>query len=223
MLDKILATDRQRLSPSAVNLLLAQRTALAQNLDEFLQSATRRPAGFSDDSDDREIPDEESSIKEITKGAEMFFDLDGANAFNKAMPVALIRDAARSKTLAANLRRDVAQATFVRAALLDDRETASQAAVLLQEMYPQLKEFLASYQKATTPDARRFAGAFLSLKFRASDLMCQPVSDAGLQSKKSTAIATIGGARSLPHHRISRWVTTKKAKPKRSQLRHRNS
>jgi len=165
MLDKILATDRQRLSPSAVNLLLAQRTALAQNLDEFLQSATRRPAGFSDDSDDREIPDEESSIKEITKGAELFFDLDGANAFNKAMPVALIKDAARSKTLALNLRRDVAQATFVRAALLDDRETAFQAAALLQEMYPQLKEFLASYQKAATPEARRFAAAFLSLKF----------------------------------------------------------
>jgi hypothetical protein len=165
MLDKILATDSQRLSPSAVNLLLAQRTALAQNLEEFLQSAPRRPAGFSDDSDDREIPDEDSSIKETTKGAELFFDLDGANAFNKAMPLALIRDAARSKTLAPNLRRDVAQAIFVRAALLDDRETGSQAAVLLQEMYPQLKEFLASYQKAATPDARRFAAVFLSLKF----------------------------------------------------------
>jgi hypothetical protein len=165
MLDKILANDRSSLSPSALNLLSSQRTALAQNLEEFLQSAPRRPAGFSDDSDDREIPDEESSIKEITKGAELFFDLDGANAFNKAMPVALIKDAARSKTLALNLRRDVAQATFVRAALLDDRETASQAAALMQEMYPQLKEFLASYQKAATPEARRFAAAFLSLKF----------------------------------------------------------
>jgi hypothetical protein len=165
MLDKILANDRSRLSPSALNLLASQRTALAQNLEEFLQSSPRRPAGFSDDSDDREIPDEESSIKEITKGAELFFDLDGANAFNKAMPVALIKDAARSKTLALNLRRDVAQATFVRAALLDDPETASQAAALMQEMYPQLKEFLASYQKAATPEARRFAAAFLSLKF----------------------------------------------------------
>ncbi len=165
MLDKILANDRSSLSPSALNLLSSQRTALAQNLEEFLQNAPRRPAGFSDDSDDREIPDEESSIKETTKGAELFFDLYGANAFNKAMPLALIKDAARSKTLALNLRRDVAQATFMRAALLDDRETASQAAALMQEMYPQLKEFLASYQKAATPDARRFAAAFLSLKF----------------------------------------------------------
>ncbi len=165
MLDKILADDRAKLSPSAMNLLLSQRLTLAQNLEEFLQSAPRVPAGFSYDSDGREIPAEESSIKETTKGAELFFDLDGANAFNKAMPLALIKDAARSKTLAPNLRRDVAQAAFVRAALVDDRETAVQAALLLQDMYPQLKEFLASYQRATTADARRFAAAFLSLKF----------------------------------------------------------
>src|SRR5207249_9465616 len=64
-----------------------------------------------------------------------------------------------------NLRKDVAQAAFVRAALLDDRETAMHAAALLQDIYPQMKEFLTAYQRATTPDARRFAAGFLSLKF----------------------------------------------------------
>ncbi len=165
MLGKILGGDRSQLSPSALNLLLSQRTSLAQNLEEFLQTAPRVPAGMSDDSDGREIPEEESATKDKTKGAELFFDLDGTNAFNKAMPVALIKDAARSAALAPNLRRDVAQAAFARAALLDDYKTASQAALLVQEMYPQLKEFLAAYQKADTPDARRFAAAFLSLKF----------------------------------------------------------
>lgn len=162
-LDKILTADRQRLSPSALNLFLAQRTNVAQNLDEFLQNAPRVPAGFSDDSDGREIPDDDSTDK--TKGPQLFFDLDGANAFNKAMPVAMIKDAARSKTLAPNLRQDVTQAAFVRAALIDDHETANQAAILLQEVYPKLKEFLGAYQKAATPDARRFAAAFLTLKF----------------------------------------------------------
>ena len=164
-LDKILAIDRQRLPPSALNLLLAQRMSLAQNLQEFLQSAPRVPAGFSDDSDGRELPEEESSTKEATRGAVLFFDLDGANAFNKAMPVALIKDAAGSKALAPNLRSNVAQAAFVRAAMIDDREAALQASVLLQEIYPQLKDFLTAYQRAATPDARRFAAAFLSLKF----------------------------------------------------------
>jgi len=164
MLDKVLANDRSTLSPSALNLLLAQRTTLSQNLEEFLKSVQRVPAGISDDSDGREIPDQEDT-KETTKGDKLFFDLDGANAFNSAMPVALIMDAASSKTLASNLRRDVTQAAFARAALLDERETASRAAALLQDMYPQLKEFLSGYQRATTPDARRFAAAFLSLKF----------------------------------------------------------
>src|SRR5258706_422855 len=165
MLGKILVGDRSQLSPSALNLLLSQRTSLAQNLEEFLQTAPRVPAGMSDDSDGREIPEEESATKDKTKGAELFFDLDGTNAFNKAMPVALIKDAARSAALAPNLRRDGAQAALARAALLADYHTASQAALLVQDMYPQLKEFLAAYQKADTPDARRFAAAFLSLKF----------------------------------------------------------
>jgi len=165
MLDKILVNDRQRLSPSAVNLLMRQRMTLAQNLEEFLQNAQRVPAGFSDDNDGREIPEEASQIKETTKGSELFFDIDSANIFNKAMPVAIMRDAARGKTLAPNLRRDVALAAFVRAALIDDRDTANQAATILQEFYPELKEFLAAYQRAATPEARGFAATYVSLKF----------------------------------------------------------
>jgi hypothetical protein len=163
ILDKTLPNDRQKLSASALNLLLGQRMTLAQNLDEFVRSAQRVPAGLSDDNDGREIPDEET--KDTPKESHIYFDQDGANAFNRSMPVGLIRDAGRSKLLAPNLRRDVAQAAFVRAAMLDERETAIQSAGLLQEFYPQLKEFLAAYEKATTPDARRFAAAFLSLKF----------------------------------------------------------
>jgi hypothetical protein len=164
-LDRYLANDRPSFPPSALNLLLAQRMSLARNLEEFLQAAQRKPAGFSDDSDGREIPQEESETKESTKGSELFFDQDAANIFNQAMPVSVIRDAARSRTLPPNLRRDVAQAAFVRAALIDDHETALLAATLLQEMHPELKEFLVAYQTAATADARRFAAAYLSLKF----------------------------------------------------------
>jgi len=165
VLDKTLAGDRRQLSVSAVNLFLSQRMMLAQNLDEFLQSAQREAAGFSDDNDGREIPMEPKEAAQTVGDAKFFFDLDAANIFNKAMPVAVMMDAVRPKTLPPNLRKDVAQAAFVRAALLDDRETAMHAAALLQDIYPQMKEFLTAYQRATTPDARRFAAGFLSLKF----------------------------------------------------------
>lgn len=164
LLDKILAGERQYLTASALNLFLGERMTMAQNLEEFLKHAPRLPAALSVNDDGRELPDDEGSEKPA-EAPKFLFDLDAANAFNKAMPVALIKEAASSKTLTSNLRRDVAQAAFMRAAMLDERETAGQAAVTLEEELPQVKQFLAAYQKATTPDARRFAAAFLSLKF----------------------------------------------------------
>jgi hypothetical protein len=165
MLDRTLANDRPRLPPSTINLLLGQRMMLAANLDEFLLAAQRHPAGLSDDNDGREIPDDESQTKEATKGAEVFFAPDSAAIFNRLMPVAIVKDSARSTILAPNLRRDVAQAAFVRAALLDDRDNAVQAAQALAAMQPETREFLTAYERAATPDARRFAAAFASLKF----------------------------------------------------------
>jgi len=164
LLDKVLANDRAQLSASAINSFLSARMLLAQNLQEFLVNAQRVPAGFSDDNDGREIPEDEKEAAQTTGGNKDFFDLDAANIFNKAMPVAVMKDAALSRTLAPNLRRDVAQASFLRAALLDDRATAMAAAPALQELYPQVKEFVGAYERATTPDARRFAAAFLTLK-----------------------------------------------------------
>jgi hypothetical protein len=164
-LDKILLEDRSRLPISALNQLVGQRLMLAQNLEEFLQNAQRAPAGISDDSDGREIPDDEKELESTTKGSKLFFDLDSANIFNQVMPVTVMKNAVQSTTLAANLRRDVTQATFMRAALLDDRESATAAANLLAGMYPETKDFLATYQAAATPEARRFAAAYLTLKF----------------------------------------------------------
>jgi hypothetical protein len=194
-LDKILANDRAHLPASSLNRLLSQRTALARNLEEFLQSAQRKPAGWSDDNDGREIPDDESSTNEFTKGASLFFDVDAANAFNKAMPINTLKDAARSKTLPPNLRRDVAQAAFMRAALLDDREAAIQVAPILQESYPELKEFLGAYQRATTPEARKFATGFMALKFP------------GLRPYVSAGIGRTTELKEIDSYRDNYWCT----------------
>jgi hypothetical protein len=165
LLDKVLSGDRQQWPASAVNLFLGQRMMMSQNLDEFLQTAKREAAGFSDNDDGREIPMDPKEAAQTANGAKFFFDLDAANVFNKVMPVSVVNESAHSQLLPPNLRKDVAQAAFARAALLDDRETANQAAAMLEEFYPQMKEFLAAYQRAATPEARRFAAAFLSLKF----------------------------------------------------------
>ncbi|HKP38660.1 MAG TPA: hypothetical protein VJT71_17510 [Pyrinomonadaceae bacterium] len=136
---------------------------VSQSLEAFLQNAQREPAGLSDNNDGREIPDEGESA--ASNEAKVFFDWDAANVFNKVMPVATFNEAARSQTLAPNLHRDVAQAAFMRAALLDNRAAANQSATILATAYPELKDYLAEYQRATTPDGRRFAAAYLALKF----------------------------------------------------------
>ncbi|MGZ8846975.1 MAG: hypothetical protein ACXW3C_10975, partial [Pyrinomonadaceae bacterium] len=194
MLDRILAGERQQLTASALNLFLGERMMLAQNLEAFLKRAPRLPAAFSDNNDGREIPDDEGSEKPA-EAPKFLFDLDAANTFNKAMPVALMKDAASSKTLPPNLRRDVAQAAFIRAAMLDERETAAQAAVTLEEELPQVKQFLAAYQKATTPDARRFAAAFLSLKFP------------GLRPFVSAGVGRSSAVEEIDSYRDNYWCT----------------
>jgi hypothetical protein len=168
---------------------------LAQNLQEFLLSAQRVPAGFSDDSDGREIPEDEKEAEQTAGGLKVFFDLDAATVFNKAMPVATMKDAALSKTLAPNLRRDVAQSAFLRAALLDERATATQAAPVLNELYPQLKEFVGAYERAATPDARRFAAAFMTLKFP------------GLRPFVSTGIGRTTAVDDIDSYRDNYWCT----------------
>jgi hypothetical protein len=165
LLDRTLAGDRSNLSRSAVNLLVHERMMLAKNLGEFLRSAQREPAGFSDNSDGREIPMDEKEAAETTRGAKLFFDTDAANVFNKLMPVGILGDVAHNDVLAANLHRDVARAAFMRAALLDRGAAANQAATVLASVDLDLKELLTAYQRATTPEARRFAAAFLALKY----------------------------------------------------------
>jgi hypothetical protein len=187
-LDDVLANDREYFTPSALNLLLGQRMMLARNLAEFLQNAQRTPAGFSDNNDGREIPDDEPTT-EVAGREKLFFDADAAKVFNHFMPVTMLKDAGRSTVLAANLRRDVAQAAFMRAALIDDRVNGNQAATILASVYPELKEFLAAYQRATTPDARRFAAAYLALKFPG----LRPYMTAGVG--RSTAIGEIDSYR----------------------------
>jgi hypothetical protein len=165
LLDRTLAAETKTWPRSAVNRLLSGRLTLSMNLADFLRAAQREPAGFSDNDDGREVPVEEKEVAEMTKGVKLFFDTDASNVFNKLMPVAVMDEAAGSSILPQNLRRDVAQAAFMRAALLDRAVTANQAATKLANLYPELRELLTDYRGAKTPDARRFAAALLALRF----------------------------------------------------------
>jgi len=165
LLDGVLSAERTNLPKATINLLLGQRMMLSENIADFVRAAQREPAGLSDNFDGREIPTDEKEAAADTNGAKLFFDADAATVFNKLMPVAIAFEAAQNKSLAANLRRDVAQATFMRAAMLDQAVTANKAATLLATLSPELRGLLADYQRAATSDARKFAAAYIALKY----------------------------------------------------------
>jgi hypothetical protein len=178
LLDQTLTTERAHFDESALNLLIGQRMVLATSLSEFLRDATRMPATVSYDDDGREIPAEESWIGEPNKDkrGKPFFDVDAAHALNKQLPISVLKEAVKSHALPAEPRRDLAQAAWLRAALLGDTQTADELAPILAKLVPEAAELLNKYVSTTQPEEKKFAAIYGWLKTPG----LEPIVDAGL-------------------------------------------
>jgi tetratricopeptide (TPR) repeat protein len=165
-LDAILAR-RDEQPVSTVNELAALRMTLARNLNELLVDARRTPLGITDDGDSEELPTtlddpKDQSLKELA--AEPMFDDDGAAVLTRWVPLSVMMQAARSQTLPPSLRAQVALATFVRAILLGNDGAARDLAPAVMESNPKLKPPIDAWLDAKSPDAKRFAAAFMMLQ-----------------------------------------------------------
>lgn len=180
-LDNILAQGKASMQPSTINQFLSLRMKLAQNLDDFLKFAQRAPAAFSYDEDGREIPStaseisEDTSLKDFSKGR-VAFDEDSCTVLNEQFSVSLLKDAVAAKTLPTYLRREVAQAAWARAALLDDEATGKELGLLLQGLAPDLKEALNGYLNAASGNDKKFEAIYFMLKYPG----IEPYVDAGV-------------------------------------------
>lgn len=164
-LDDLLARQKARLPASSLNLFLGLRMRLAKNLTEFLTFAQRLPAGFSWNEDERELAadlGDDSDQKAIV--GRSFFDLDATRTLNEQVPLGVLQEAAESKVLPEHLRRDLAQAAWLRAVLLDQPETARQLVPTLKTLAPELKPLLDDYQSALADEASKFSAIYLWLK-----------------------------------------------------------
>ncbi len=157
-LGNLIALGHSFFPPSSMNLLLAMRMKLARALGEFLKYAPRVPAGYSVEFDEMEGA-------EGPKNGAVLFDVDAANVLNTQMPLALLKRAAETKTLPANLRREIALAAWVRSVLLNDDAMARGLVPTAAAVVPELKSDLEAYVKAETAGARKFAAALLMLRF----------------------------------------------------------
>lgn len=166
-LDELLRKNARSLNRSTLNLLHHQRMMVSNSLDDFLTHAQRVPAGFSWDDGNREIPvddDEFSGDSKLVRDRKLF-DSDAGEIINLKMPLPLLSQLANGSQLPDNLRRDVAQAVWLRAILLDSPKTATSLTPTLKVLAPEMTSVLNEYLNARDPMAKKFAGIYAWLKF----------------------------------------------------------
>lgn len=167
LLDQLLKDNRAQFDESSLNLLIRQRMLLASSLADFLTYAPRVPASFSWNDDGREIPSDESEVSAESKGLQgkALFDEDTANIINRQIPLTVLKDILKSNAFPLHLRRDVAQAVWLRAVLLGDNKTAEEMVPSLKTLVPTLSSLLDQFVSTSQPDAKRFSAIYAWLKF----------------------------------------------------------
>ncbi|HWN12065.1 MAG TPA: hypothetical protein VNO50_22740 [Pyrinomonadaceae bacterium] len=166
-LDGLFRKNEGRLNRSTLNLLHHQRLMVSDSLEDFLTHAQRIPAGFSWDDGNREIPvdDDEFGEGEKPPRDRKLFDSDAGSILNLRMPLALLSQIPNSTRLPENLRRDVTQAVWLRAILLDNPKTATSLTPTLKTLVPAMTPVLNEYLSARGPAAKKFAGVYAWLKY----------------------------------------------------------
>lgn len=177
-LDELLRKHRSRFNFSSLNLLQQERMIVSSSLDDFLIYAQRVPAGFSWGEDGREIPADESEIGEGLKPlqSKALFDTDAGEILNRRMPLALLSQIPGKTVLPEHLRRDVAQAVWLRSVLLGNTTTATALVPTVESLVPKLTPFLNEYVSAHDPAAKKFSAIYAWLKFPGME----PVVDTGV-------------------------------------------
>ena len=167
LLDQLLKDNRAQFDESSLNLLIHQRMLLASSLADFLTYAPRVPASFSWNDDGREIPSEDSEVSAESKGLQgkALFDEDTANIINRQLPLTVLKDIPKSNAFPLHLRRDVAQAVWLRAVLLGDNKTAEEMVPSLKTLVPTLSSLLDQFVSTSQPDDKRFSAIYAWLKF----------------------------------------------------------
>ena len=183
VLDQLLKNHKTQLDESSLNLLTSKRMLIAATLEEFLTYSPRVAAAISWNDDGREIPADDETVSSEMKDikGQARFDFDAGFALNQRIPLNLLKAAAKSTTLPAPMRRDLAQAVWLRAAILGDTKTADEIVPVLKALMPELSELLEAYLSATTPPAKKSVATYAWLKFPG----LEPVVDIGIGRRTS--------------------------------------
>ncbi|MDR3612068.1 MAG: hypothetical protein P4L53_00780 [Candidatus Obscuribacterales bacterium] len=152
--------------PSSLNLLMDLRAKLPTHASGFIANAVRIPASYSINMDYFDV--ETSPSQEKPKKIAPAFALANADCMNKSMPVSLLANICSDAKLPSALKANLAQATFVRAVLLDDNEALKKSSEVLKQLSSQISALKSVKQLlpavlATSGADQKFAAAYLML------------------------------------------------------------
>jgi hypothetical protein len=168
-LDGVLGGSLGPLPVSARNQFLAVRMSLARSTEEFVKYTPRRPAATLYDGEgmmeaaDQYPADQPDQQKKEEVGE--YFDRDSASVLNENLTLKTMRGIADGNTLPENLRREVAMAAWTKAVVTEQSEAGADIAPVLSKLVPQLSQPLLAVADAKTVDDKKFAEAFLLLRF----------------------------------------------------------
>ena len=151
-------------SPSNRNAFLAQRFAVASSFQEFLRFAPRTLSEI-DYGDYYCLNGRCGTDSGAQAGPPQELDLDSVAIFNQRLPLSMLVQAASGKTLPADLRNQLAARTWLRAAILDDTAAAHELEPYVLAKFPQGRGYIEQYDRADSPQARRFSLVFMVMRF----------------------------------------------------------
>ena len=166
LIAKLETTAKNEQVPSSLNLIMDLRAKLPMNANEFVVNSVRVPASYSYDLD--YFDSETQPVQGAAKASAPAFAFANANFINKSVPLSFMANICGDSKLPSALKLDLAQATFVRAILLDDADAFKKSSDVLTQLsvtdakLKSLKQLLPGVVSATGAD-RKFAAANLML------------------------------------------------------------
>lgn len=150
--DEVLSGNFASFPVSTQNQFYSQRMVLAENLDEFLKYAQRKPATFVWSDDGNEQGDDLSDMKEVKPWANRtMFDYDAVAFFNEKMPLSLLADAAVNANVPEHLKSFLVSAVWTRAVVLGDKVVENRFAPLMTKYNKEFAPEISAYAAARTP------------------------------------------------------------------------
>ena len=148
-LDQIFTNNFKNLPLSSQNKFLAQRMSLAENLDEFLKYAQRKPVTFIWSDDENESGTNVKDDKQFGDWANRtMFDEDSAEIFNTKIPLSVLRQAALNPQLPEHLKKFLVVAVWTRAFVLGDKSIEREFTPLMSRYAKEFSPLFSKYANA---------------------------------------------------------------------------